>query len=97
MMTLSTLPALLQAFFMDRLMQQRQASPHTVASYRDTFRLLLQFAQQRLSKAPSQLTVPDLDTPLLGAFLRTQEQRSQPQCAPGGDPLILSLRGTACT
>jgi site-specific recombinase XerD len=69
MNALSPLPALVQAFFMDRLMQQRQASPHTVASYRDTFRLLLQYAQQRLGKAPSSLTVPDLDTPLLAAFL----------------------------
>ena len=69
MNAISTLPALVQAFFMDRLMQQRQASPHTVASYRDTFRLLLQYAQQRLGKAPSNLTVPELDAPLLGAFL----------------------------
>ena len=45
MTTAATLPALVQSFFMDRLMQQRQASPHTIASYRDTFRLLLQFAQ----------------------------------------------------
>ena len=69
MNAISTLPTLVQAFFMDRLMQQRQASPHTVASYRDTFRLLLQYAQRRLGKAPSNLTVPDLDTPLLAAFL----------------------------
>ena len=69
MTAISTLPSLLQGFFMDRLMQQRQASPHTIASYRDTFRLLMQFAQQRLRKAPSNLTVPELDTPLLGAFL----------------------------
>ena len=69
MTAISTLPALVQAFFMDRLMQQRQASPHTIASYRDTFRLLLQYAQQRLGKAPSSLTVPELDTPLLAAFL----------------------------
>ncbi len=61
MTAISTLPALVQAFFMDRLMQQRQASPHTVSSYRDTFRLLLQYAQQRLGKAPSNLTVPELD------------------------------------
>ena len=52
----STFPHCVQAFFMDRLMRQRQASPHTIASYRDTFRLLLQYAQQRLGKAPSQLT-----------------------------------------
>jgi site-specific recombinase XerD len=64
-----TLPVLVQAYFMDRLMRQRQASPHTIASYRDTFRLLLQYAQQRLGKAPSNLTVPELDTPLMGAFL----------------------------
>lgn len=69
MNALSTLPALMQTFFMDRLMQQRQASRHTIASYRDTFRLLLQFAQQRVGKPPTSLTVPDLDTPLLGAFL----------------------------
>jgi site-specific recombinase XerD len=62
-------PALLEAFFLDRLMRQRQASPSTIASYRDTFRLLLQYAQQRLRKAPSQVTVPDLDTVFLGAFL----------------------------
>jgi len=66
---ISTFPSLLQAFFMDRLMRQRQASPHTVASYGDTFRLLLPYAQQRLDKSPSDLTVPELDTPLLGAFL----------------------------
>ena len=48
MTAISTLPSLLQGFFMDRLMQQRQASPHTIASYRDAFRLLMQFAQQRL-------------------------------------------------
>ena len=69
MTAISTFPTLLQAFFMDRLIRQRQASPHTVASYRDTFRLLVQFAQERLGKAPSNLTVPELDTPLLGAFL----------------------------
>ena len=48
----ANLPALLQSFFTTRLMTQRKASPHTIASYRDTFRLLLQFAQARLRKAP---------------------------------------------
>jgi integrase/recombinase XerD len=67
-------PTLLEAFFMDRLMRQRQASPHTIASYRDTFRLLMQHAQQQLRKAPSQLSMPDLDTPFLGAFLDHLEQ-----------------------
>jgi hypothetical protein len=54
---------------MDRLMRQRQASAHTIASYRDSFRLLMQYAQQRMRKAPSPLTVPDIDIPFLGAFL----------------------------
>ena len=45
---ISQFPTLLEAFFMDRLMRQRQASPHTIASYRDTFRLLMQHAQQQL-------------------------------------------------
>jgi integrase/recombinase XerD len=65
----STFPGLLERFFMDRLMQQRQVSPHTLASYRDTVRLLLLYAERRLRKAPSDVTLPDLDTPLIGAFL----------------------------
>ena len=74
MTAISTLPSLVQAFFMDRLMQQRQASPHTIASYRDTFRLLLDFAQQRLGKTPSNLTVPEIDAQLVGAFLNHLER-----------------------
>jgi integrase/recombinase XerD len=69
MSTDSRFPVLLTAFFTDRLMRQRQASPHTIASYRDTFRLLLQFAQRRLKKSPSSLAMEDLDTPFVGAFL----------------------------
>lgn len=66
---------LLEGFFTRRLMMQRQASPHTIASYRDTFRLLLRFAQQRLRKAPSDLALGDLDAPLVLAFLDELEQR----------------------
>ena len=65
----SKFPGLLEAFFTDRLMRQRQASPHTIAAYRDTFRLLLAFAKQRLGKEPSSLAIEDLDAPFLGAFL----------------------------
>jgi site-specific recombinase XerD len=68
-MTAANLPALLQRFFTDRLLSQLGASPHTVASYRDAFRLLLVFASARLGQAPSQLRVEDLDAALLGAFL----------------------------
>ncbi len=60
---------LLQGFFTQRLMQQRQASPHTIASYRDAFRLLLRFAQGRLRKAPSALSLEDVDASLILAFL----------------------------
>jgi len=62
-------PALLESFFTERLIAQRRVSPHTIASYRDTFRLLLQFSQKRLRKPPSQLTLADLNAPLLGMFL----------------------------
>jgi site-specific recombinase XerD len=73
MIAAANLASLLQAFFTDRLMAQRQASPHTIASYRDTFCLLLRFAQQQLGKAPSSLALPDLDAPLIGAFLQHLE------------------------
>jgi len=57
----------------DRLIRQRQASPHTVAAYRDAFKLLLAFAGQRTGKSPSKLEVADLDAPLIGAFLEHLE------------------------
>src|SRR6201981_2263937 len=71
----ANLPALLQSFFTTRLMTQRKASPHTIASYRDTFRLLLQFAQKRLRRAPSQLELENLDASLVDAFLEDLENR----------------------
>ena len=61
--------ALVQAFFTDRLLRQRQASPNTVAGYRDTFRLLLRFAKERLGKAPTKLSLEDLDVAFVGDFL----------------------------
>jgi integrase/recombinase XerD len=67
-MTPANLPALLQRFFTDRLQSQLGASSHTVASYRDTFRLLLLFASKRLEREPSQMRVEDLTVALLGAF-----------------------------
>lgn len=69
MKTPASLACLLEAFFTDRLMRQREASAHTVSSYRDTFRLLLEFAQQRLNKLPSKLEIENLDAPFIGAFL----------------------------
>ncbi len=65
----TALPVLLQSFFTDRLMKQRRVSPHTIASYRDTFRLLLQFAHKKLKKPPARLAFDDLNAPLICAFL----------------------------
>jgi integrase/recombinase XerD len=59
----------LQAFFTDRLTRQKNASPHTIAAYRDTLRLLLAFAWQRTGTPPSRLGIEDLDAPLVAAFL----------------------------
>lgn len=75
MNTSTDFPRLLTAFFTERLMQQRRVSPHTIASYRDTFRLLLHYAHSQLHKAPSQLAVIDFDTPFLGAFLEHLEKQ----------------------
>ena len=59
----------LQRFFTERLVAQLQASSHTVASYRDTFRLLLRYAAGRLARAPTNLQVADIDAELVGQFL----------------------------
>ena len=68
------LAPLLERFFTDRLLRQRQASPHTIASYRDTFRLLLRFAYARLHTPPARLSFETIDAPLIGAFLDHLEQ-----------------------
>ena len=73
-MTAASFPSLLQSFFTDRLLRQRAASPHTIAGYRDCFRLLLQFAKERLGKMPSQLRIEDLDAPFIGLFLEHLER-----------------------
>ncbi len=62
-------PGLLEGFFTDRLMRERRASPNTIASYRDTFRLLLKFAQRQLKNTPSTLTLKHLDAPFISEFL----------------------------
>ena len=68
-------PTLLETFFTDRLLRQKQASPHTIASYRDTCSLLWRFTHKRLGKAPSALTLGDLDAPLISTFLDDLEQQ----------------------
>lgn len=66
---MSAVAPTLQSFFTDRLARQRQVSPRTVASYRDTLRLLLCFAQATAGTAPSLLEWDDLDEPVISAFL----------------------------
>ena len=66
---MTALAPTLQAFFTDRLAAQLGASPHTIAAYRDTFRLLLGFAAEQARKQPSELDIDDLAAPLIGAFL----------------------------
>jgi site-specific recombinase XerD len=68
-MIIPSLPALVQRFFTDRLIMQQAASPHTVAGYRDTFRLLFRFTSTQLRRAPSAVRVEDLDAPFLERFL----------------------------
>jgi len=72
---MTALATTLQAFFTDRLVRQRQVSPHTLAAYRDTLRLLLVFASTKKGKEPSKLDIDDLDAPLIGAFLDDLEHQ----------------------
>jgi integrase/recombinase XerD len=74
MKTQSSFSTLLQTFFTGRLMGERSVSPHTVANYRDTFRLLIAFAERFLKKPPSKLAVEDLDAPFILRFLDNLEK-----------------------
>jgi integrase/recombinase XerD len=66
---MSLIAPTVEAYFSERLITQRNASPRTIAAYRDTLRLLLRFAQQQTGKQPCRLEFADLDAPLIGAFL----------------------------
>jgi len=70
----SNLPALVERYFTERLMRQRNLCPNTIASYRDTFRLLFSFTQVRLGKPPSDMALDDLDAPFICAFLDDLEE-----------------------
>jgi site-specific recombinase XerD len=63
----------LESFFTERLVRQRRASPHTIAAYRDTFRMLLGFAHEHTGTPPAKLQLEALDAPLVGAFLEHLE------------------------
>jgi len=76
MKSTKTFASLLEAFFTDRLMKQRQASPNTIASYRDTFRLLLRYLQKHRNKCPSSIVLSDLNASVITGFLNyIEEQR----------------------
>ena len=85
----SPFPALLQDFFHRCLIAERGASAHTIASYRDTFELLLCYAQERTGRTPTRLTIEDLDAPLILAFLDHLETQR------GNSPRTRNLRLTA--
>lgn len=82
-------PALLQEFFQRRLLAERGASAHTIASYRDTFELLLRYAERHTGRAPSALTLDDLDAPFVLGFLDHLEAER------GNSPRTRNLRLTA--
>ena len=73
-MTSVGLPSLVEGFFTKRLIAQLRASAHTIASYRDTFRLLLGFAKKRLRRPPSKLTLADFNAPFVASFLDELEK-----------------------
>ena len=75
MKTSSNVATLIERYFTERLMRQRNVSANTIASYRDTFRQLFVFAQGRLRKPPSALALDDLDAPFIGAFLEDIETK----------------------
>lgn len=87
--TPTAFPTLLQDFFQRRLVAERGASSHTIASYRDTFALLVRYASQQIGRTPSALTVDDLDAPLILAFLDHLETER------GNSPRTRNLRLTA--
>jgi len=70
---MTSLAPLLQAFFIQRLAKERQASPHTIGAYKTSFSLLLRFARDRLGKAPSHILLDELDAPLIASFLHHLE------------------------
>ncbi len=90
-MTDMTLAVLLQRFFTERLCTQMQASSHTIASYRDTFRLLLHFASTELGRPPTKLAAAELDANLIGKFL-THIETTRSNCARSRNTRLAAIR-----
>jgi hypothetical protein len=93
---MTALAPALQAYFTDRLISQRAASPNTIGAYKLTFRLLLTFASKRLATTPSKLDIAELDAPLIAAFLDHLERHNSAATAP--PPATTgSRRSTPCS
>ena len=90
-MSTTNLPPLLQQFFTERLSAQMEASPNTIAGYRDTFRLLLRFATEKVGQPPTKLRVEDLDATLVGDFL-TQLETTRKNSARSRNPRLAAIR-----
>lgn len=90
-MTAMTLPALIQRFFTDRLCTQMEASRHTVAGYRDTFRLLIRYASARHGKPPVRLAVEDIDADLVADFL-VHGETARGNCARSRNTRLAAIR-----
>jgi hypothetical protein len=88
-------PALLQEFFQRHLLSERDASAHTIASYRDTFQLLLRYADKRTGRTPSALTLDDLDAcgvPEPGSQLRIRPMCTRTELGTPGPYTIRTYR-----
>jgi site-specific recombinase XerC len=92
---MTALAPALQAFFTERLITQRNASPQTIAAYRDTFKLLLRFAREQTGKQPFQLDIEDLDAPLIGRSLSISNRNGATAPEPATPGSGRSTRSTA--
>lgn len=92
---MSALAPTLEAFFTERLISQRNASPNTVAAYRDTWRLVLRFARARTGKEPSRLDLADLDAPSSARSWTTWSKNGTTPRAPATPASPRSARSSA--
>lgn len=86
-----TMAALVQGFFCSRLVEQQDASPRTIAAYRDTFRVFFEFLRQSSACAPSEVTIDNFDTDTILRFLRYLEERRH-NCARTRNARLAALR-----
>ena len=96
---MTNLAPVLESFFTDYLMTQRQASPHTIASYRDTFKLLLGYLHEQTGKLPARLDLTDLDATVIGGSCSTWKPAAAtapPPATPAWPPSTRCSATPAC-